>query len=155
MSETVKGIDGREVDRAEWLRRPFYSFQLWSPLGAHVEALAQIKQGLPVSEDVLAVTEADFQIPYLGEGETEEKFFETIAGWNGKNEAQRQKEGTRETYSEGLLSFIVEIFNRSVEINAQFARINLEGTTATEMKRELLKVAVTTRLNQLERQAGV
>ncbi|MDP4030729.1 MAG: hypothetical protein U1C50_03200 [Patescibacteria group bacterium] len=149
MSEKIKIINGQEVERDYWLRRPFYAFQLWSPLGAHVEALAQIKQGLPVSADVLAVAEADFEIPYLNE-----KFFDTIANWNEKDETVRDGENSRENFSEGLMTFIAEEFGKDTETDVVYARFNKEGYRAMDMKGELLRAAVSMRLSQLEKQAG-
>lgn len=138
----IVGVHGERVERDKWLERPVYSYMPWSPLGAHIEALAYIFKGQPVLEDVLQVDEADFLIDTSGL-----TFFEMINSWNGKKSSQREQ--LWEHYFLPMVSDIAGNFANDPELNVKLNLIN-PNVSAQDMKNELVRMAVTVRLNQPE-----
>ena len=141
MAQEIVNVDGERFLRQEWLEKPVYKYFLWSPLGAHIEALACIKQGVSVPEDAFAVNKADFVAPY-------QSFFQLVKDWNGLDQNKRGETKNQGDYYVALTEKIAGYFNSDLEVNVHLAGLSREGNTAMDMKKELLRVAVAARLNQ-------
>ena len=141
MTAEIVNVDGERIFRQDWLKEPVYKYQLWSPLGAHIEALACIKQGLLVTEDVFEASEADFGAPY-------NTFFQLIKDWNGLHQDKRGETKRQGDYYIVLTESITGYFSSDVRVNVFLSALNPDGNSAIDAKKEMLRVAVAVRLNQ-------